>query len=334
MSFWDKIIFGSDTSAFSRFTEGRKVFAIIDRNVERLYGTLFPYEKIVIDATEENKTFDGAISVIDSLLEKNADRDCLLLGIGGGITTDLTGFVASIYKRGVEYGLVPTTLLAQTDAAIGGKTAVNVSRIKNVAGTFGNPAFVFINPGFIKTLSGEELNSGIFEMLKIFIIGNREYYYRTLDLLLDGGFIDEYVIKAAVRLKCDITDEDYTEHGRRKLLNLGHTFAHAIESASGWKISHGEAVAIGIVLAARLGEKYSVTPAGLAKTLLKDFRSAGLSVPEFTNSDALVNALYNDKKRDGDKILFVVPRSVGDVTFLPVSANDINGSFFDVKDLL
>ncbi|MBQ7222306.1 MAG: 3-dehydroquinate synthase [Bacteroidales bacterium] len=334
MSFWNKIIFGPDTASFNGLVDGKEVYAIIDSNVERLYGHLFPYRKIVIEANEETKSFKGAESVINRLLEQKASRNCFLLGIGGGVTTDLTGFVASIYKRGVEYGLIPTTLLAQIDAAIGGKTAVNVSDIKNAAGTFGNPEFVYINPEFIRTLDGRELNCGIFEMLKIFIIGDSENYARLIRLLKEGQFVDDFSIKTAIRIKSDIVDLDYNEQGYRKVLNLGHTFAHAIESASGWEISHGEAVATGIILAAKLGVKYGITPAELPKTLLEDFLSAGLVLPEIENTKALVSALLNDKKREGDLAVFVVPAAVGDVQLLSIRTSDINDSFFDVKDLL
>lgn len=297
-----------------------RVVAIIDRNVGALHHqNLPPCERIFIDASEQFKTLDTVSYVASRLLEMEADRSVFLIGIGGGITTDITGFIASVYKRGVRFAFVPTTLLAQVDAAIGGKNGVNHRGFKNILGTFALPDFTLCCTSFLKTLSPREVNCGLAELLKTFIIGDAEAYGSAIRLFEGAQGIPEGVgtlIKRAAAIKSGIVEADFRDTGERMKLNLGHTFAHAIEkcaSEDSLDISHGEAVSAGIVMAAELSEKLGAAPRGLASRIREDFVRVGLPVEHPFDRERIYCALRNDKKRDGDTLNFITVAGIGDV---------------------
>lgn len=272
-----------------------------------------------LPASEENKNIGTVLSLEDWLLETGADRDALLLAIGGGITTDMAGFAASVYKRGIRFAFVPTTLLAQVDAAIGGKTGVNFHSLKNMLGVIRQPDFTFICPDVLETLPTRDFRSGAAELLKTFIIedgGNYDKAVRVLSDIAAGASIAgrtaelQELISAAAAVKAGIVSRDQFENGERRKLNLGHTFAHAIEwkaRETGSDITHGEAVAIGIILAAKLTDK------ALADKLRLDFRQAGLPTELPFPLESLSDAMLKDKKAEGGKIHFVLIRAIGDV---------------------
>jgi len=309
----------------------RRVIAVVDRRVGEIYHQSIPVqERIFIDASEENKTLPAIAHIVSRLLEMEADRNILLLGIGGGITTDITGYAASVYKRGVRFAFLPTTLLAQVDASIGGKNGVNHNGFKNVIGTFSQPSFTWSNTVFLDTLPERELHNGVSELLKTLIIGDRVLYSRLVVSLKRGDITSgsgwtEY-IKAAAKIKLQIVESDFFDTGERMKLNLGHTFGHAIEkcaSVSGMDISHGEAVAAGVIIAARLSEKMGYARPGTAETICRDYRDAGL-VTETTFSAAMLSdSIRNDKKRDGDSINFVFIRDIGDVVVDKIALEDL-----------
>ena len=293
----------------------RRVVAVIDRRVEELYGNLFPFEKIEVVAEERRKTMQTVEELIQKLLELHADRDVLLLGVGGGITTDICGFVASIYKRGVACGLVPTTLLGMVDAAIGGKSGVNMLGYKNMVGSIRQPEFVVSSVEFLRTLSVAEVRQGLAEMLKAFLISGKHFeecgaFFAGSGvggMLADGAKRDRLLgyIREAVAVKEAIVREDEREHGARRLLNLGHTFGHALERCTG--MSHGDAVAIGLVCAAKC--------AGSADSELvtRVLQSCGLpvEVPAGVSRAAMLEAMAQDKKRAGGRCRVVVLERVG-----------------------
>lgn len=303
---------------------GRRVIAVIDRNVDALWGHYFPFEKIVIEASERNKTMETVNALIEQLLELHADRDVLLLGIGGGITTDICGFVAAIYKRGVAVGLVPTTLLAMVDAAIGGKNGVNMQGYKNMVGTFRHPEFVCCHPKFLATLPQKEVRNGLAEMLKSFIIKGEHFvacadFFRAktgAELCAEAETLLRYIREAA-NVKLEIVAEDECEQGKRRLLNLGHTFAHALERSTG--ISHGEAVAIGVVCAAKNGQSLDT------ELIVNTLKTCGLptEIPQSTTSSALLEAMSQDKKMAEGKCLLVVINRIGDVSVRPTALKEI-----------
>jgi len=295
----------------------RRVIAIVDRKVGELYHQVIPVgERIFIDASESLKTLSTVSYIVGRLLEMEADRNVLLLGIGGGITTDITGFTASIYKRGVRFAFLPTTLLAQVDASIGGKNGVNHTGLKNVIGSFNLPEFIWSSASFLDTLPRREVLGGVTEMVKTFIIGDSVSYRELIDLFKSDKTDDidwTGFIRKAVKIKSEIVERDFRDTGERMKLNLGHTFGHAIEKCAaeeGDEISHGEAVAAGIIIAARLSEKMGYAPEGMAEKIRADFEDVGLQTEVPYSLEKLSGALRNDKKRDGGCINFAFIRGI------------------------
>lgn len=297
---------------------GERVFSIIDNNLQNFpFVQQLPGEKIFIEIDEERKSLDTISSITSALLSFEADRECFILGVGGGITTDLCGFVASIYKRGVRFGFLPTTLLAQVDAAIGGKNGVNFGGYKNMLGCISEPEFVYICPELLSTLSERDMLCGIAEMLKSFILTDEGSYSEAVSFFKgwkNGAQLDmvtlQRLIRRAVEIKTNIVATDLYEHGERRLLNLGHTFGHAIEKHC-TNYSHGEAVAIGIIIAAKLSVKGGLMQEKHLSTLLSDFTSLGLPTSSPLPIQTLFEAIENDKKRSGESIYFVFPTSIG-----------------------
>lgn len=275
-----------------------------------------------VNACEDNKTVDTVTDICRFLLSTGADRDAVLVAMGGGVTTDMAGFAASIYKRGIRFVLVPTTLLSMVDAAHGGKTGVNVDGLKNMAGTFAMPLFTHVDSRFLATLGRREMLCGAAEMLKAFIIGDRERYEEAVRLFSSSTMdwdVLERLIAAAAAIKTDIVGRDRHEKGERRKLNLGHTIGHAIE----WyehrygiesPHNHGEAVAIGIVAAARMSEERGICAPGLADKIAADFSACGLPVSLPYPMEELREAIGKDKKNIGGQPRYVLIKSIGEVT--------------------
>lgn len=304
---------------------------------------------LTINASEQGKVMDTVLEICTWLLENGADRDALVLAIGGGITTDMTGFAASIYKRGVSFAYVPTTLLAQVDAAIGGKTGVNFDKYKNILGIIRQPEFTYLNPHVLQSLPRRDFLSGAAEMLKTFIISDNGNYAKACDYISsDNNDIAslEDLVEAAARVKAEVVSCDQFEKGRRRLLNLGHTFAHAIETlarrraeektpsqagsqAPEYDITHGEAVSMGIIMAARLAEAVSaekediMVEKGLAATLEADFRACKMPVDCPFTIEEMAPIMTKDKKAEDGIIHFVLPLSIGNVITLDLTATHV-----------
>ncbi|MBR1887658.1 MAG: 3-dehydroquinate synthase [Bacteroidales bacterium] len=276
---------------------------------------------IGIETSEERKTMETAVGLCERLLEADASRRALVLAIGGGITTDIAGFSASMYKRGIRYANIPTTLLAQVDAAIGGKTGVNLHGYKNMLGAFHMPEFTFLAPDALAGLSAKEVRCGLAEMLKTFLIGDADAYAAAISLLSSKkkmSGLKDFAVRAA-EIKAEIVRRDPLEHGERAVLNLGHTFGHAIEHCSGGQIAHGEAVGMGIILAAKLSEGLGLAEKSLAARLKADFESAGLDVECPFGINELAAAMKKDKK-DGK---FVLLKGIGNPVVMEVSGDDL-----------
>lgn len=304
---------------------------------------------LTINASEQGKVMDTVLEICTWLLENGADRDALVLAIGGGITTDMTGFAASIYKRGVSFAYVPTTLLAQVDAAIGGKTGVNFDKYKNILGIIRQPEFTYLNPHVLQSLPRRDFLSGAAEMIKTFIISDNGNYAKACDYISsDNNDIAslEELVEAAARVKAEVVSCDQFEKGRRRLLNLGHTFAHAIETlarrraeektpsqagsqAPEYDITHGEAVSMGIIMAARLAEAVSaekediMVEKGLAATLEADFRACKMPVDCPFTIEEMAPIMTKDKKAEDGIIHFVLPLSIGNVITLDLTATHV-----------
>lgn len=330
----------------------KHVFVVMDSNVAMNCPAAYEVSQMMnrrgvpgmlVDISEEAKCMDTVMDICGWLLENGADRDALVLAIGGGITTDMVGFAASLYKRGVRCAYVPTTLLAQVDAAIGGKTGVNFDGYKNMLGTICQPEFTYICPQVLESLPMEDFQAGAAEMLKTFIIEDNGNYKAAVRLLKD--LADDFVaicqgstlsdgearwpevllprlaeltplIAAAAKVKSGIVSRDQFETGERRKLNLGHTFGHAIESLSHKRhndIDHGHAVALGMVYAAQLAEKLEMTEPGFAAAIERDLENCLLLIINPYSIKDMAEAMTKDKKAEDGKVHFILPRAVGEV---------------------
>ncbi len=270
-------------------------------------------EVLEVEPGEGSKSIEIYYQLIESLLELGANRKSVLINLGGGIVSDLGGFVASTFKRGIDFINVPTTLLAMVDASIGGKNGVNAGGVKNQIGTFSEPVGVFISYVFLETLPKKEINSGFGEMIKHLLISDKQALSK-LDQLHSIVKIDDIAKSVAIKLR--ITQEDFTESGARKALNYGHTFGHAVESyllSKGVSITHGEAVLMGMLmenqLSVELGrmsqsEKQSTENWVYAKFDLKSYFKQ-LEVAE------VIRLLQFDKKNEGDLVSFSLVGPIG-----------------------
>ncbi len=356
---------GGLTEGLRELIGGLRAFAIIDsalartavnvmeaRNWEAAGGEtagvpsdpwtgLFGDNVIWLEADEGLKGLECVEAIGRTMLEKGVDRSWMLVGIGGGITTDITGFLAATYMRGISCGLVPTTLLAQIDAAIGGKNGVNLDGYKNILGTFRQPDFICICPALTQTLPESEYLCGIAEMLKAFILdGNQDMYRRAVEYFSEAsnrqpvqeGYAEgcqssgngttlENLIRAAIDIKLSIVERDPYEKGERRLLNLGHTFGHAMEKCGG--IPHGLAVATGIIMAARISTELGLMQHEDLETLIRDFKAIGLPTATDIPTANLIEAISRDKKKNGETIDFILPRPGAKAVIKPLSPEEI-----------
>ena len=301
--------------------EESEVFVVYDANAAEVAAEVIeavPCVRgcIALETSEEDKSMDTVLLIAHSLLEAGASRKALVLAVGGGITTDLAGFAASIYKRGIRYANVPTTLLAQVDAAIGGKTGVNFDDYKNMLGVIVQPVFTYVCAEVLRTLPHRDFLSGAAEMLKTFIIENEDdHYAKAVKWISTDGVDGQELILAAAAVKAGVVSRDPFEAGERRNLNLGHTFAHAIEHEArqhGDDITHGEAVAMGMILAARLSDALGVS-SGLADRLTADFAAVGLPTQCPYPPETLAGAMDKDKKAEDGLVHFILPARIGSV---------------------
>ncbi|MEE8557272.1 MAG: 3-dehydroquinate synthase [Myxococcota bacterium] len=309
-----------------------RVRAIHYATIERgLRESRLRSDRVEVRDGEQAKTLRTASRVYDQLLELGVDRRTLLVGVGGGALTDLAGFVASTFLRGLPLVQVPTTLLAQIDASVGGKTAVNHPRGKNLIGTFYQPRMVWIDPDVLKTLSARDLRSGIAELIKVAVLWDAEFFGWLEEemeavLALDRDSTTEMIARAC-GIKAEIVGLDEREAGLRSLLNFGHTLAHALENVGDYRrYRHGEAVSIGMVFAAHLSEKRGLCQPGSASRLRALLSRAGLPVeiPRWSSDrEAYLRAISVDKKVQASRVGFVVLREIGRAEVLQLTPEEI-----------
>lgn len=311
-----KIVVAPLAQALAQLLPEGRVVAIVDAEVDALHNLseLLP-ESVLIPAGEENKNLQLAQMLWEELIDSKVDRDTFLLGVGGGVVSDLVGFVASTYMRGVRFGLVPTTLMGQVDAAIGGKCAVNVGGYKNMVGLFSPAEFVLCDVQLLSTLPEREFRAGVAEIIKSAIVGDRELFEllergSLEQLRQDGGVLAEAVRRAAL-VKCGLVADDPYDRGVRRLLNLGHTMAHAIESRSD-QLTHGEAVAVGLVWASQRAVERGLLSPEEALRIGSVVEKYGLPTSTSLPEEELWEAMTHDKKASGGKVRLVLPRGVGD----------------------
>jgi len=299
---------------------------VTDSHVAKLYGdevvkrvsrTGHRAELLTFPAGEWNKTRETWASLSDRMLAAHFGRDCAVIALGGGVVGDVAGFLAATYLRGVPYVQVPTSLLAMIDSSIGGKTGVDVPAGKNLLGAFHQPRFVAADLTLLTSLPPVQLSAGLAEAVKHGVIADAEYLAflerdQAAILGKDGAAL-ERVVQRSVEIKAAVVAEDEREAGRRAILNFGHTIGHAIEATSRFEVLHGEAVAIGMVYEARLGEALGVTAQGTTDRIVRLLEQFRLPVerPEGASADQLIEVMRGDKKVRGGEIRFAVPKEVG-----------------------
>lgn len=303
-----------------------KVFVLVDRNTEEyclpIFRNLLPdlidFDIIEIDPGEENKNIDFCIGIWRTLVDFGADRRSLVINLGGGVVTDMGAFAASTFMRGIDFIHVPTTLLSQVDASVGGKTGIDMEELKNIIGTFANPKAVFISSQFLTTLDRAQWVSGFAEMLKHGLIQDATYFHRIKGMEVKEISIHE--ILHSVKLKNDVVMQDPKELGLRKILNFGHTIGHAIEGYylvnTNSPLLHGEAIAIGMICEAYLSNKYN----GLSKNELNDITESitrifpSVDLNKISDED-LIEIMLKDKKNEQSKIGFALLKQIGEASY-------------------
>jgi len=288
---------------------------------ERIQATLREMELKVdlIDfpAGEASKNFQTNLHIVDRIIGLGADRTSALIALGGGVVGDITGFIASVYMRGIPYIQVPTTLLAQVDSSIGGKTGIDLPEAKNILGTFHQPKGVFIDLAFLKTLTPQEFRSGLAEIVKYGIIDDPELLsslegeaeaIRNRDMSLL-----EKIIARSCQIKKGIVEIDEMDKGIRRILNFGHTIGHAIEAESGYAVSHGDAVSIGMVASVLISERLKYLPSEDRERIISLIRAIGLPdrIPKNLSPTGILSRIKRDKKKEGDTIHFVLLKRIG-----------------------
>jgi 3-dehydroquinate synthase len=271
---------------------------------------------LFLPAGERYKRMRTLESLAEQLAEAGADRDALLVAFGGGVVGDMTGFLAAVYMRGVPYVQVPTTLLAQVDSSIGGKTGSNLAAGKNLIGSFHHPLAVLADTDVLATLPATELSAGLQESVKAGIIYDAKlfaYLERNADSVLKGDVKAlTYVVAASVRVKADVVAKDERESGLRMILNYGHTLGHAIEAATGYRqLLHGEAVGWGSIAATRLGWIRGMIPAREAERMIALILRYGPLSAFRATAEKLVSLTANDKKKRSGSLSFVLPKKIG-----------------------
>ena len=302
-----------------------KIFILVDTNTHRFALDLFlknaglqaPIETIIMSSGEVNKTIHTCVDVWNTLSEKGADRNSLLINLGGGVVTDLGGFVASTFKRGIPFINIPTSLLAMVDAAIGGKNGVDLGVLKNQVGVIKSPGVVIVDPVFLNTLPKQEITSGFAEMIKHALIDNQDYWEELQNFDVTNLKSTQNLIWKSIEIKNSIVLQDPNELGNRKVLNFGHTLGHAIESYylennNRPSLLHGEAIAIGIILALYISSALvSFDKNKLA--LVTSFITANFKRQAFNTTDiaSIIALLIHDKKSNAGTVLFVLLEDFG-----------------------
>ncbi|WP_455387679.1 3-dehydroquinate synthase [Petrachloros mirabilis] len=314
-------------------TISQKIGVVTDRHVGRYYlqRTLrslrcsgFEPTEIVLPPGEQTKTLATAARILDVLVKHKFERSSMLLALGGGVIGDLTGFAAAIYQRGIPYVQVPTTLVAQVDSSVGGKTGVNHRLGKNLIGVFHQPKAVFIDPQLLRTLPRREYVAGLAEVIKYGIIADEKFFAFLEEAMPDLLKFDPPAVMRAItrscQIKAQVVAEDERESDRRRILNYGHTIGHALESMGGYRgLIHGEAVGIGLVQEAEVAVHLGLCGQEVADRIRRLVRLAGLSDDMPTTSfAALWGAMQHDKKVIGGEVVGVWPVRIGEVVIRPL----------------
>ncbi|MCI8609070.1 MAG: 3-dehydroquinate synthase [Firmicutes bacterium] len=304
---------------------GAKAVLITDENVDSLYGervsekleTLgFQVMKAVVPAGETAKSGEAYLKLLSFMADRHVSRSDMIFALGGGVVGDLAGFLAATFLRGIDFVQLPTTLLAAVDSSVGGKTAINLPEGKNLVGAFYQPVGVIMDVRLLDTLSREIFIDGCAEVIKYGMIWDRALFDKLERHVLPDKRQDEElmteIIARCVEIKEEVVSQDEREKGLRALLNFGHTIGHAVEKNSGFSISHGKAVAIGMIMATKAAEQAGICEKGVGQTLERILTAYGLPVTTDFPGRALGEAMLADKKIDGAKIHLILPKKIGE----------------------
>ena len=316
----------------------KKIFIITDENLKKLHlkelTTILDDERInyfnfILKSGEDSKSLKSVERIMNSMAEQKMSRSDIVIAFGGGVVGDIAGFCASIYQRGIEYIQIPTTLLAAVDSSVGGKTAVNLESGKNLVGSFKQPLSVICNLDTFKTLSKEEFNNGVYECIKYGILFDRDYFdiFLKEDFDVNSNRLME-VVESAIKFKSKVVKDDEFDFGKRRLLNLGHTFGHGIEQASAYKIKHGFAVGLGMEIVSKISYALS----GVSKEELEEILSVmekyrNVKLPTISPQEILLYVLLDKKIYDG-VINMIVPKSIGECEIREVELDKLKELYY------
>lgn len=329
-----RIIFSEAKTALKKASGDKKTVYITDKKVHGLYKELFPENRtVVIPSGERSKNLGTAEKIYSFLTTLEADRSTVIVGIGGGVVCDIAGFVSSTFKRGTGLILVPTTLLAQVDAAIGGKNGVDFKGFKNMIGSFREPDRIITDISFLSTLDKRNFNNGAAELIKTALIGDKNLFDELGTLPICG--INKknlnLMVKRAAEIKSGIVKCDPYDKGLRKILNFGHTIGHAVELSAG-KLLHGEAVSAGMVCACRISEKLTGLKPSETERIMKVLKMNSLPVqlPASITPDIIMSSVLQDKKRNTGNIDMVLLKTAGEPVIRTLKINELKGIINDL----
>ena len=315
----------SNINNYLNDVDQNNIFYLVDNKVFELHKKLFQSNKntLLIKSTEDSKSIKNVSTLIEKILKLGGNKKSYIIGIGGGIVCDITGFIASIFMRGVRFAYVPTTLLSITDAALGGKNGVNFNSIKNLVGTINEPNFVLVDLCFLDSLKKNEFNNGFAEIIKHACIASAKLFKKLEKSLISYESIDlSEILKESILIKLKIVSEDINDLTYRKILNFGHTFGHAIEAK--YKFSHGNSVSLGMIYACQISNKLgylSNEKVNRVKNLLNKF---GLPVDvSKINVSEILHLIQKDKKAKYNNIDFIVLRDIGRAEILNIKISDL-----------
>jgi len=321
------IYVGESLKNLENYLPSTQTIIVTDENIKKYYQKDFPNVPVITIGTGEGiKTLATVETILKELIHHSCDRDSFIVGIGGGIVCDITGFAASTFLRGVNFGFVSTSLLSQVDASIGGKNGVNLDSYKNMVGVFNQPEFVICDIDLLNTLPENEISNGLAEIVKHALISNADMFdfienNKQKALALDYDTIFRLVADS-LRIKSQVVQQDEKESGERRKLNFGHTIGHAIEKIE--KAGHGRAVAMGMVAAARFSQARQLINQGDVSRIRSLLHDLNLPITLDYNAKKIISAAGKDKKKQGNDLFYVFLEKIGRARVEKISFDEMN----------
>jgi len=330
-----EIVMGCGLNIKKLVPKANRYVVITDNNVKKLYGEKvaknLKADLLSFPAGEKNKNRETKARLEDEMIKLGCGRDTLIIALGGGVVGDLAGFIAATYMRGIPYIQIPTTLLAMVDSSVGGKTAVDTAEGKNLIGVFCQPNKVLVDINYLDTLPKKQLINGLFEAIKMFLTHDKQmfnYTEKNLNKIINKDKeVLQKIIKQAVKIKAEVVQRDEKENNERMVLNFGHTIGHVIEKLSDYKLLHGYAVGLGILVEARMAELLNILSANNYESIKRLFKQLGIDDRKITGKiENIIKVMNVDKKNNNGKSKFVLLKNIGEVSVA-------NGSYAREVDL-